>query len=201
LLNPDTLVNYLPYDSIDVIFNMKNVWANHQNHHPALIKYDLPAENADYKKNDPWYPFVLPQDRKQMIHESIEIDPLGDGNVSLQKPLDSARAASLRLGIVAELEENLRLYRSKLGVDCIFEKHEYVLRELTNFLEMQELLATLDPDAMMDKNKIAVFNQEEYEKYCKKIMHYHSVNKHGSPFMTLGRYAKCQTVQKAKFAP
>merc|ERR1712107_866731 len=36
-----TLVNYLPYESIDVIFNMHNLWANHQNHHPALITYDF----------------------------------------------------------------------------------------------------------------------------------------------------------------
>ncbi|CAK0807652.1 unnamed protein product [Prorocentrum cordatum] len=36
----NTLVTWLPYLSIDVVFNNENVYANHQNHNPAFISYD-----------------------------------------------------------------------------------------------------------------------------------------------------------------
>ena len=35
------MIDGLPYASLDVMFNQKNVWANRQNHHPALIMYDM----------------------------------------------------------------------------------------------------------------------------------------------------------------
>jgi centrosomal protein CEP76 len=42
LIDPEaSLVDWLPYDSIEIVFNNVNVWANHQNHHPACIMYDL----------------------------------------------------------------------------------------------------------------------------------------------------------------
>eukprot|EP00913_Durusdinium_trenchii_P020277 g19050.t1 len=42
----EQLVTWLPYDSIEVVFNDKNVWANRQNHHPACITYDLDDDDS-----------------------------------------------------------------------------------------------------------------------------------------------------------
>ena len=53
----------------------------------------------------------MPHNLKEMAKADIEIDPVGDKNVSLSRPLDSDKAAQLRVDIVKELEENLGLYR------------------------------------------------------------------------------------------
>jgi len=41
LVQGETLFPLLPYDSVEVIFNHENCWANLQNHHPACISYDI----------------------------------------------------------------------------------------------------------------------------------------------------------------
>lgn len=41
LLDPDATLCYLPYSTIEVVFNHEQLWGNLQNHHPAVIYYDL----------------------------------------------------------------------------------------------------------------------------------------------------------------
>ena len=41
LLGEQSLVDWLPYDSIDVVFNKTQLWANRQNQHPACITYNF----------------------------------------------------------------------------------------------------------------------------------------------------------------
>merc|ERR1719450_1589280 len=116
----------------------------------------------------------------------------------------------LKSDIVCELEENLRLYRSKLGYDCIFDKHEYVLRELNNFLEMQELITTLDPDCLSEHHREQLIEFKGstevqgkdviHADYMKKLIHHKSVNKHSSPMLASAKYQKYQTSQKEKYA-
>jgi len=206
LIKESTLVNYLPYDSIDTVFNARNIYANRQNHHPALIKYDFPEEDDDFDEEELWYRYLRPQDYDEMNKLSIEIDVLGDQNVSLSRPLDSDKATDLRGSIVRELEENLRLYRSKLGFDCIIDKNDYVMRELENFLNMQELVSSLDPDAIGPKPGLSEveFKDIENKDYMKKTFHrrIHTCNKQGSVYMesSAPRYQQYRARLKQKFA-
>lgn len=204
MLQDDTLVTSLPYESIDTIWNANNLWANHQNHHPALIMYDLPDKDEEYvtadpkhkKQNSPWCPFLTGNNFKEMISESIEINAIGDANVSLTKPLNSALVAQLKKDIVQELEENLRLYRSKLGFDCIMAKDEYVVRECENFLNIQEKMMGIDPDFI--ETAKANFKDPENYDYLKKLMREPACNKKGSVFMASGIYSSYRDQQKQR---
>lgn len=229
LLESNTLVNYLPYDSIDVVFNDRNIYANRQNHNPALILYDFPDEKEPFKEEDQWLAWLQPKDIKRMEEEDIDINALGDQNVSLQRPFSGDVAEQLRHEILSELEENLRLYRSKLGYDCMFDRSEYVLRELGNFLDMQELCATLDPDAIGKNRGEAdisfkdgkLSNGQTFEEYVRKLLNNDegyikkilggnhptkapelSHNKHGSVFLTSkqAKYANYRNQLKTRFA-
>jgi hypothetical protein len=182
-LEERNLVNYLPYDSIDVIFNEKNLWANHQNHNPALIKYDLPDKDHPERKNL-WLPYL---DSALAGVDDAEVKPLGDRNVSLAKALDSDQAMDLRRNIVNELKENLRLYRSKLGFDCTIEKDEVIMKQLEDWLTMQELASTIDLDALNDKAQRDHINLKEetiafLTKYLLPKAPFH--NKRGTIFMS-----------------
>lgn len=48
----------LPFPSIDIIFNHKNIWANLQNPNPQFIKYHL-------HKVEDWMPLVTEPDPKE----------------------------------------------------------------------------------------------------------------------------------------
>lgn len=41
LLKPDSTLSYVPYSSIEVVFNNFQLWGNLQNLHPACITYDF----------------------------------------------------------------------------------------------------------------------------------------------------------------
>lgn len=45
----------IPYETIDLIFNAKNMWANFQNPHPNYIFYHLHREKQ-------WRPFIYDKD-------------------------------------------------------------------------------------------------------------------------------------------
>merc|ERR1712060_667723 len=47
MLEKDKVVNWLPYDSIEVVFNRDKLYANLQNHHPACISYDFEDEPVE----------------------------------------------------------------------------------------------------------------------------------------------------------
>merc|ERR1712118_328533 len=98
------LVNWLPYDSIDVVFNNKNLYANRQNHNPALIKYDFPDDTKEFEeRKDQWLAFLQPEDLEKMDAKSIKINPAGDKNVSLARSYDIDMAAKLKKDIASEL--------------------------------------------------------------------------------------------------
>ena len=53
----------LPFPSIDIIFNHKNIWANLQNSNPQIIKYHL-------HKVDEWLPLIA-EPRPGVLHPRL----------------------------------------------------------------------------------------------------------------------------------
>jgi len=130
-------VNWLPYDSIEVVFNDKNVWANHQHHHPACITYNLPnVEMRDFSSD--WYPLLQQGDLEKMQYETADFP--------LPAPLRTHDLTVVESKCQTELEENLKLARNKKGFDALLEGNKDVKEHLKLFLEMQEAMWYLDPD-------------------------------------------------------
>eukprot|EP00971_Amphidinium_carterae_P216744 4302780-Amphidinium_carterae.1 len=101
LLDKETLVDWLPYDSIDVVFNETNLYANRQNHHPACIFYDFNDTSA-------WQPLLRDdEDRKthpfNYLRKDVTIDPALSANV----------IERIRSDLEIEMTSNITLYRFK----------------------------------------------------------------------------------------
>jgi hypothetical protein len=138
LLQPHLLVDWLPYDSIDVIFNDKNIWANRQNHHPACIMYNL--QGPDDPDNNEWVQFVKDADRSSMSYEYIKED------VALDPALKGTMVERYEKQLIMELKENMQQYRNKLGRDTAWFENPSVLKHIDWFLEMLERKRRLDVD-------------------------------------------------------
>jgi len=139
LLKDDTIVYWLPYDSIEVVFNMKNLWANRQNHHPACIMYDFEAvEGDDFV---PWAPLIRNEEESTNLpFEYVTEDAKPSGPASEQV------VERIRLRILNELQESMRKYRGKKGLDTLTFNKQEILDQLMRFLELQETRQTLDID-------------------------------------------------------
>lgn len=141
LTKDDTLVNWLPYDSIETVFNDKNVWANHQHHHPSCIKYDLPnVQDDDEELKEPylWQPMLQKNDIDKVKFTASEFP--------LPPPLKNHALDEVQKRVVDELEENLKLARAKRGFDALIETNAEINKRIQDFLEMQEAMWFLDPD-------------------------------------------------------
>jgi len=55
----------LPFSTVDLIFNHKNVWCNLQNENPAKIMYHIHDEMK-------WLPLILDPDHKHEIEKKME---------------------------------------------------------------------------------------------------------------------------------
>jgi len=179
-----------------VIFNTKNLWANHQNHNPALIRYDFDEVMTYEKSKSPWLPFLDKQALDEKEANGIAIEPEGDANISLSKRLEQSQVGDLRKQIIDELEENLRLYRSHNGLDTNSAKDEQILADLITFLEVQEELAKLDIDFLKDPR--CQFKSPEMEAQIKKefLGNVRPHNARGSAFMENASYKKPKDEQE-----
>jgi hypothetical protein len=159
-----------------VVWNMTNLWANFQNHHPALITYDfdkgdLDPHDEDYipQEKRKWYPLLDHKARAEMANNSYEVNMVGE-KFSLQKPLETSDAETLRRSIMSELEDNLRLYRSKLGLDCFFAKEDRIMEDLLTYLELQDLLLRIDADFLDEPDCTNVFKEPDTKAKIKEWM-------------------------------
>mmetsp|Transcript_70356 Transcript_70356/g.162655 ORF Transcript_70356/g.162655 Transcript_70356/m.162655 type:complete len:698 (+) Transcript_70356:3-2096(+) len=183
LLNMDekngTFVDWLPYDSIELVFNMENLWANRQNHHPACMMYDFDTPGSE-GSSPAWSKLLKDEDdRRKHPFEFINADVLID---PVLKPEHLTR---LQVETVNEMEENMRLYRQKRGHDTWWDKHPELLMQLETFLEIHEQMRLLDVDLCPIWQK----TPEEmtiYEKYITERLNFGGChkpyNKYGTPF-------------------
>ena len=66
LLGDQSLVDWLPYDSIDVVFNKSQLWANRQNVHPACISYNLEDSfPMDVEEEASWMTLMSDKERNK----------------------------------------------------------------------------------------------------------------------------------------
>jgi len=183
LLKPDKLVTDVPYDSIDIVFNMINVWGNRQNHHPACMTYDMQKTDYDDDLGERW--------KKYKNQEHLEDIEYIDMDVVVPPMLKPPVIDALREALLSEMRENMRMYRAKRGFDTSFDDRDDLIDRLTQFLNMEEMRLSLDPD----------FCPEEERAYL-KVKEW---NKHPSPFKSDGAYtsmqaagwAELKTLQKA----
>jgi len=179
MLRESTVVSWLPYDSIDVVFNDKNLWANRQNHHPACIKYDFPiGEQAEPSADGwKWEPFLKHQDTSDMI---IPIAP----NVSVQPPLRPNIVDRLRNDLRNEMIQNLLLYRGKKGKDTYFDHGDELMSQLEKFLDIQEIWLQIDPDCPKATQLLETKEEDltETQRNIRDTVDVRQWNKQGSPF-------------------
>eukprot|EP00922_Rhytidocystis_sp_ex-Travisia-forbesii_P007453 GHVS01010881.1.p1 GENE.GHVS01010881.1~~GHVS01010881.1.p1 ORF type:complete len:1534 (-),score=185.84 GHVS01010881.1:14-4615(-) len=126
LLEPDLTLAFVPYSSIEVMFNNSQLWGNLQNHHPACITYDLENE---WK----WRPFLFEQPA-----------PI-DANILIAPPTRDRACEQLADDIGTEVAENIRLVRNKRGLNSHFEFKEEMFQRLEKYLDLLEYRLHLDP--------------------------------------------------------
>jgi centrosomal protein CEP76 len=134
LLDPEaTLVDWLPYDSIEIVFNDENVWSNHQNHHPACITYDIDELGwSKLLKND--------AEKQEFKIEHIQQDVVIDAAAT------PAAMAKMENSMLTEMQENMRLNRRNRGLDTVFDLSRSMREYVDQFLSIHEKLRTLDYD-------------------------------------------------------
>ncbi|CAE8695613.1 unnamed protein product [Polarella glacialis] len=188
MLQQNNLVTWLPYDSIEVVFNQANCWANRQNHHPACILFDLDVDDDDGGPRQ-WEPFL-----KEGEEAEFPFQPICP-SVSVQPELKSNVVDTLQEDLRTEMMQNLQLYRGKKGMDTMFDHNEELMAQLKIFLDMQEVWRQLDPDSH-DATRIldgyeetpkdllpaAMSEQQHFWKYMIETMKLARWNTLGSPY-------------------
>ncbi|KAL5368509.1 hypothetical protein CPHLJ_5g780 [Cryptosporidium parvum] len=124
-LTPE-LISYVPYSTIELVFNNRQVWGNLGNHHPALITYDL---NNPYK----WRTFC--GSKPENIFQDLIIEP----------PLQGRAVEKLEESISVSVEENIVLNRQKLGKDTLFDRSSELEERINAYLTLLEFKLSLDP--------------------------------------------------------
>lgn len=134
-----TLVDWLPYDSIEVVFNRVNLWANHQNHHPAVIMYDL----EDQGELPPWLPFLSEHDKAER-----KIPHICGDDVVMEPELKARKLTAYEQILESELKESIKLYRSKMGKDTNWDpdQGDLIRKHIDSFLEIHDDIRKLDRD-------------------------------------------------------
>lgn len=123
---PGKTLVYLPYSSIEVVFNDKQLWGNLQNHHPACISYDL-------EKNTEWKPFL-----KVPITDSIMPD------VKITAPLSDVICANTAKDIKNDLIEMMELMHAQSGRAITFSRDQQMDEHLDSLIDILEFRQRLD---------------------------------------------------------
>lgn len=125
----DENLAYIPYTTIEYVFNDKNVWGNVQNEHPAFIYYDFECEWQ-------W---------KCCFGSETPIIPV-DKDVSISGALKQHMCDGMARELIGELCESIRMYRAKNGLDTNIDENKELLAMLEKRIEMLEEKSQLDPD-------------------------------------------------------
>ena len=109
-----TLVDWLPYDSIDVVFNADQLWANHQHHHPACITYnfeDATPVNSQENTEGTWAALLSEEERAK-----ITINPI-TANVLMEAPMKPALVRKIQEQLVTDSQDSCRqMWTFRFGV-------------------------------------------------------------------------------------
>lgn len=140
LCSPALIAPGLPYTSIEVIFNNKNIWGNNCNHHPACIPYNMDDSRS-------WVPFL--QEQEQARLKGLDTTGLLIGPI-----LDKEGCDEVALSIENEISENIQALRTKKGYESLFEESEVLMDVLKGYLTMLEERCQLDSDHAMTPQQV-----------------------------------------------
>lgn len=91
------------------------------------------------------------------------------------------------------MQENMRLFRSKRGLDTFFDSREDLTNQLRDYLEIQEMNRQLDVDfCPMWKKPEAQWGHIERFLIKKLFRYQRPYNRHGSPFKMWKDYERLQ---------
>ncbi|OEH75123.1 C2 domain-containing protein [Cyclospora cayetanensis] len=133
LLMPDSTLSYVPYSSIEVVFNNYQLWGNLQNLHPACITYDF----EDLWK---WRP-LLTEPADPIETDIIIATPIRDKKWCVSALIRSQLLAD---DLVGNVVEHIRMQRIKNGNDVSFEHRDDMLSKLILYLDLLEFRLHLD---------------------------------------------------------
>lgn len=174
LLTDQTLVDWLPYDSIEVVFNERNVWANRQNHHPACIRYDF--DNGDKESPQNWSPLV-----KDLKDPTFKYRPLRT-SVNFEPPTEPVHRERMLRNLVSEVKENIEMFRGGLGWDTVFDSNEELGGLALQCMKVHEFRRSLDID-FCPLWKKPTETWDSVDSYVSEKLHCQKqYNRHGSPW-------------------
>ncbi|SCO93337.1 centrosomal protein CEP76, putative [Plasmodium malariae] len=125
LLDYENTLAYVPYSSIEVIFNDEQLYGNMQNHHPACILYDL-------ENNYHWRPF-LNQSPTQIKNE-----------ITISTPLSDKLSVKYTNELEEEIQEMIHFMRNNEGLETDFEYSKEIRYFLEMYIDLCEYKLNLD---------------------------------------------------------
>lgn len=144
---------YIPYETIEYVFNDKNVWGNLQNEHPGCIYYDFETEWQ-------WKP---------LLTQGNPLIPI-DKDVSIGGPLKQHLCDRFADDLVGELCESIRMYRAKNGLDTNFDMNADLVSMLGDRIDLLEEKSKLDPDLCEDgRDVLDLANRGDYAELSPNV--------------------------------
>ncbi|CXH80133.1 centrosomal protein CEP76, putative [Plasmodium berghei] len=145
LLNYENTLAYVPYTSIEVIFNDQQVYGNMQNHHPACILYDL-------ENNYHWRPFLN--------HEPPQIK----SEITISTPLSDKLSIKYMKELEEELQEMIFFIRNVEGLETNFDHSKEIKYFLEMYIDICEYKLNLDNNFNPKPENYEYKNGKEIEK-------------------------------------
>eukprot|EP00929_Paragymnodinium_shiwhaense_P100192 TRINITY_DN6233_c0_g1_i1.p1 TRINITY_DN6233_c0_g1~~TRINITY_DN6233_c0_g1_i1.p1 ORF type:complete len:1181 (-),score=328.05 TRINITY_DN6233_c0_g1_i1:96-3638(-) len=162
LYNGDQLV-VTPYDTIEVVFNGRQLWGNKSNADPSCIYYDM--------EDDPqsWFPLILEEKRYLLREGQGAVIPVGPA-------LSTFTAECMEHNAEAELKECIRMVRTRSGHETYFVDDPLLQDTLVTYLEFLENETRLDADWCHDPSDKqrrpwsvgSPFNNQMYVQKCRQ---------------------------------
>ncbi|ANQ09282.1 Uncharacterized protein PCOAH_00036820 [Plasmodium coatneyi] len=125
LLDYEKTLAYVPYSSIEVVFNDEQLYGNMQNHHPACILYDL-------ENNYHWRPLLN--------HSPVPIK----SEITISTPLSDRLSEKYTRDLEEEIQEMILFMRTKEGLETSFEHSKEIRHFLEMYIDLCEYKLNLD---------------------------------------------------------
>lgn len=119
----------MPYESIEFVFNGRELWINSGNHNPGCIFYDMGHDSSS------WVPLL----------ESTVCENRGVA-IPVGPSVSKSTAESIQDAVEAEIKECMRFVRINRGHESYFEDDEVLQATLEGYLNMLEIECQLDSD-------------------------------------------------------
>ncbi|ORM41001.1 Vesicular-fusion protein sec18 [Babesia sp. Xinjiang] len=126
LLVPGETLVYLPYSTLEVVFNDKQVWGNMQSQHPSCITYDLDSQDA-------WKPFLK-------VSPSDPIMP----DVQITAPAPQAVCVATSREILTDIIEMIELMYAQKGRVANIARDQQMDERLDSLIDLLEFRQRLD---------------------------------------------------------